>query len=316
MSRPLRIEYPGALYHVTSRGNERKNIYASNKDREKFLEIINNAYKRFKAIIHAYCLMTNHYHLLIETPKANLSKCMQYINSTYTNYFNRERKRYGHLFQHRYLGLLVEEDSYLICLSRYIHLNPVRADMVKKPEEYKWSSYHHYISHRDDPAFLEKSKTLAFFKGDIEKYKEYVEEGIFQEIKNPLSEAFAGLVLGSDKFVDEIKRNYIQKDKKKRDLPSLRIINNDILKPANIIRIVGQYQSFSDKERIKLMVYFMRNYTDLTLEEISGKMTGINRISATAACKIVKRIEKRINEDIAFSKIVNDIELKMANGEA
>ncbi len=155
MARPLRIEYDGALYHITSRGNERKDIYHSTGDKEKFLEIVEEAYKRFKVVIYAYCLMTNHYHLLMETPKANLSRCMQYINSVYTTHFNRKRKRSGHLFQGRYKGFLVEEVSYLTKLSRYIHLNPIRANMAKSPEDFEWSSYRYYVNEKDQkPIFL------------------------------------------------------------------------------------------------------------------------------------------------------------------
>ena len=124
MARPLRITFPGAFYHVTSRGNERKNIYKSKRDREKFLEYLGEAHERYGAIIHAYCLMTNHYHLLIETPDANLPQIMKHLNSSYTTYFNVKRKRFGHLFQGRYKAFLVYKDDYALELSRYIHLNP------------------------------------------------------------------------------------------------------------------------------------------------------------------------------------------------
>ena len=107
MARPLRITFPGVFYHVTSRGNERKNIYKSKRDREKFLEYLSEAHERYGAIIHAYCLMTNHYHLLIETPDANLPQIMKHLNSSYTTYFNVKRKRFGHLFQGRYKAFLV-----------------------------------------------------------------------------------------------------------------------------------------------------------------------------------------------------------------
>ncbi|MFA6636736.1 MAG: transposase [Candidatus Omnitrophota bacterium] len=316
MSRPLRIEYPGAFYHITSRGNERKNIYDSDQDREKFLGIVSRAYERFKIRIHAYCLMSNHYHFLMETTRSNLSRCMQYINSTYTNYFNRKKKRCGHLFQHRYLGLLIEENSYLTHLSRYIHLNPVRAGLVKTPEEYAWSSYRYYISSKNSPDFLVKNNTLGLFNGNTDHYRAFVEEGLLKELKNPLLDAFAGLVLGGDKFMEKIKREHIEKNKKTRDLPSLRALNKDILNPSNIIRIIKQCHELSHKEKSKLMVYFMRNFTDLTLEEISARMEGIDKISSTAAWKIVKRVEDRIDKDSVFGKIVTTIRYKMANGEA
>ncbi|MDA3902779.1 MAG: transposase, partial [Desulfuromusa sp.] len=141
MSRQLRIVYPGAYYHVTSRGNERKDVFKSQRDREKFLEYLTSATERYGAVVHAFCLMSNHYHLLLETPEGNLSQIMRHINGAYTTYFNMKRKRSGHLFQGRFKAILIEADEYLTELSRYIHLNPVRAGIVEKPEQYKWSSY-------------------------------------------------------------------------------------------------------------------------------------------------------------------------------
>ncbi|MCK5545000.1 MAG: transposase, partial [Desulfobulbaceae bacterium] len=141
MARPLRITFPGAFYHITSRGNEGKVVFKSKRDREKFLEYLESATKRYDALIHAYCLMDNHYHLMVETPSGNLPQIMRHINGAYTTYFNIKRKRSGHLFQGRYKAILVEIDEYAKELSRYIHLNPVRAGMVEKPEAYQWSSY-------------------------------------------------------------------------------------------------------------------------------------------------------------------------------
>ena len=138
MARPLRITYPGAFYHVTSRGNERKNVFKSKRDRVKFLEYLDSATKRYDAVIHAFCLMDNHYHLLLETPSGNLPQIMRHTNGAYTTYFNVKRERSGHLFQGRYKAILVDMDEYAKELSRYIHLNPVRAKMVKTPEEYEW----------------------------------------------------------------------------------------------------------------------------------------------------------------------------------
>ena len=123
MARPLRITYPGASYHITSRGNERKDVFKSKRDREKFLEYLESASQRYDAVVHAYCLMGNHYHLLMETPSGNLPQIMRHINGAYTTYFNVKRQRSGHLFQGRYKAILIEADTYLLELSRYIHIN-------------------------------------------------------------------------------------------------------------------------------------------------------------------------------------------------
>jgi len=133
MGRPLRIEYHDAFYHITARGNDRQNVFRTNKDRERFLEYLESATERYKAVIHAYCLMDNHYHLLLQTPEGNLSQIMHHINGAYTNYYNTKRNRAGHLFQGRYKAILVNIDEYAKELSRYIHLNPVRAGMAEKP---------------------------------------------------------------------------------------------------------------------------------------------------------------------------------------
>ncbi len=146
MTRQLRIEYEGAFYHVTSRGNERKEIFFTKYDYNKFKEYLGDAQDKYGCRLHCYVLMTNHYHLLMETPNGNISKIMHHINGAYTNYINRKRNRSGHLLQGRYKGILIDQDSYLLELSRYLHLNPVRARMVSKPEEYAYSSYKSFMS--------------------------------------------------------------------------------------------------------------------------------------------------------------------------
>jgi len=136
MARPLRIEFPGAFYHVMNRGNTGMNIYRSERDREKFLEYVGEAVKRYGIKVNTYCLMTTHYHFLIETPHPNLSQAIKWINVGYSVYFNRKRRRFGHLFQGRFKAVLVDADEYLKHLSRYIHLNPVRARMVEHCRDY------------------------------------------------------------------------------------------------------------------------------------------------------------------------------------
>jgi putative transposase len=141
MVRPLRIEYPGAVYHVTSRGDRREPIAKDDTDRALFLEVLGQALQRFDAMAWAYCLMGNHYHLVLHTREANLSRLMRQINGVYTQTFNRRHGLTGHLFQGRFKAILVDSDSYLLEVCRYVDLNPVRAQMVKRPDAYAWSSY-------------------------------------------------------------------------------------------------------------------------------------------------------------------------------
>ena len=137
MARPLRLEFSGALYHVTSRGDGREDIYGAAGDRRMFLDLLAGVWGRFNWTIHAYCLMTNHYHLLVETPDGNLAKGMRELNGVYTQRFNRVHARVGHVFQGRYKAILVQKDAYLFELARYVVLNPVRAGMVRTPGEYR-----------------------------------------------------------------------------------------------------------------------------------------------------------------------------------
>ena len=141
MARPLRVEFPGALYHLTARGNARGAIFLDDEDRQGFLSVLGSVIDRFGWICHAYCLMGNHYHLMVETPSANLSKGARQLNGVYTQRFNRRHRRVGHLLQGRYKAILVERDSYLLELCRYIVLNPVRAGTVRRAGDYRWSSY-------------------------------------------------------------------------------------------------------------------------------------------------------------------------------
>ncbi len=151
MSRPLRLEYAGALYHVTSRGNERKAIYLEDSDFSLFLEVLGEVCKQCNWVIHAWCLMTNHYHLVVETPDANLSTGMRQLNGIYTIRFNHQYGRVGHLFQGRYKGILVDKSAYLLELSRYVVLNSVRARIVSHPGLWPWSSYNSTLSLKPSP---------------------------------------------------------------------------------------------------------------------------------------------------------------------
>jgi putative transposase len=184
MARPLRIEYDGAVYHVTSRGNDRKAIYKDDEDRTAFLDILAETNKRYW-LCHAYCLMNNHYHLVIETPDGNLSRGMRQLNGVYTQAYNRQHGRVGHIFQGRYKAILVEKESHLLEACRYVVLNPVRAKATTHPEQWQWSSYG-ATSGRDKPhRCLTTAWVLAQFgsrhKEAARRYREFVEAGIGQD---------------------------------------------------------------------------------------------------------------------------------------
>ena len=207
MARPLRIEFEGAVYHVTSRGNARQDIFLDDADRSAFLEVVASAVKRYNWLCHAYCLMSNHYHLVIETPDGNLSEGMRHVNGVYTQRFNRTHRRIGHLFQGRFKAVLVGKDSHLLELCRYVVLNPVRAGLVKAPAHWKWSSYSATAGRVRRPRFLTVAWLLSQFGTSRttaqEHYKKFVYEGkgkasIWNDLKGQV-------FLGTEDFVNKFK---------------------------------------------------------------------------------------------------------------
>jgi REP element-mobilizing transposase RayT len=223
MSRPLRIEFPGAFYHVTSRGNERKAIFYSDGDRLIFSDVLEEVCRRFNWIVHAYCQMDNHYHLLVETSDGNLSKGMRQLNGVYTQRFNRKQNRVGHVFQGRYKAILVDKDSYLLELARYIVLNPVMARMVRNAEEWPWSSYRATAGLCEAPVCLQTDWVLGMFSGAgnkkeaCERYCQFVAQG--KDQPSPWEHLKNQVYLGTDAFVDEMQCK-LSPDAKLQDIPA------------------------------------------------------------------------------------------------
>ncbi len=206
MARPLRIEYEGAVYHITSRGNARQRIFLDDKDRTAFLETLAEAVDRYRWNCHAYCLMSNHYHLLIETPSPNLSRGMQLLNGVFTQRFNRHHKRFGHVLQGRYKAILVERESHLLELARYVVLNPVRAKMVRSARDWPWSSYRATSGQVEAPEFLHTDWILAQFDSNRDRaaraYRRFVRQGRGIDVWEGLR---AGSLLGSEDFVERMR---------------------------------------------------------------------------------------------------------------
>lgn len=207
MARPLRLEFPGAVYHVMARGNRREPVFLESSDFSGFLSLLAEAHGRFNWLIHAYCLMTNHYHLLIETPDANLSRGMRHLNGVYTQRFNRRHQRVGHVFQGRFKALVVQKNAYLLELSRYIVLNPVRAQLVGRADAWKWSSYRCTVGKATPPPWLETGWLLAKFGQQrshaMTAYRRYVAAGM--DAESPFEHIEDQLYLGSAKFADSLR---------------------------------------------------------------------------------------------------------------
>jgi len=210
MARPLRIEFPGAIYHVMSRGNERRAVVRDDKDRQRRLDWLRRTVETYSWQLHAFVLMTNHEHLFVETPEPNLSAGMQYLNGSYTSYFNRRHRRAGHLFQGRFKGHLIEARGYFLEVSRYIHLNPVRAGMVKLPREYRWSSYPGYLRAGRTLGWVRYDRVLREFGSQLPEarrsYGRFVRAGVASPPRSPFAQAVGGLLLGSGEFVERIRR--------------------------------------------------------------------------------------------------------------
>ena len=206
MARPLRIEFAGALYHVTGRGNAKADIYADDSDRQQFLSLLQNTVERYDWYCHAYCLMDNHYHLLIETNTPTLSKGMKLLNGSYTQYYNRQHQRAGHVFQGRFKAILVQKDAHLLELARYIALNPVRAKMVRSVKDWPWSSYRATAGYVKRAPCLTTEWVLAGFAKTKpvaqNRYREFVRQGKGQP--SPWQALQHQIYLGNDDFVNDM----------------------------------------------------------------------------------------------------------------
>lgn len=306
MARQLRIAYPGAFYHVTSRGNEQKDVFKSQKDREKFLEYLESATVRYRAVVHAYCLMSNHYHLLLETPAGNLPQIMRHINGAYTTYFNVKRKRAGHLFQGRYRAILVELDKYATGLSRYIHLNPVRAGMVTRPEEYRWSSYRNYIGQSPAPPWLNLETILNIFgKRATEakkKYHTFVEDLLGKEYDNPLQNTFGTAVLGTTGFVEMVTATHLAAKAEDRSVPGLRQLKTSP-EPDEILKAVAAVMGQNRKLARQVGMYLFHKYSGKKLREIGSLFD----VGETAIAEARRLLSKKMEQDKKLCEEVENI---------
>lgn len=319
MARPLRIEYEGAFYHITARGNERRNIYYSKSDYERFKQYLLESKKKYNCIFHCYVLMGNHYHLIIETHDENLNKIMHYINGSYTTYINIRRNRSGHLFQGRYKAILVDKDSYLVELSRYIHLNPVRAKITEKPEDYPYSSYKVYISGGKVDIISEDFilSMLSKEKGEArKKYKAFTEIAIGAEIEDPTKKVYGGMILGGREFIKEtlkrLKKNYLQKEEisHRKALKSTKEIG-DILDEACEHFKISKEDALKDKrgDIRKMAIYLMKEHTGAKNSQI-GELMG--NVSYSAVAKTYQRLRKKIEKDTGLRRRINKIEAKLS----
>ena len=315
MSRPQRIEYENAYYHVMNRGAGREAIFHDDVDRKNFLSVIDEAHRRFGLEIHAYCLMDNHYHLLIKTPRANLSRIMRHINGVYTQRYNRIRKTDGALFRGRYKAILVDSDAYLLHLSKYIHLNPMSANLVEALEEYRWSSYCAYIGESTAPGWLYQSEVygqLANAPDKAEAYRLFMKN---KEISKELLEFYSKQrlvpVLGDEVFINKLQLSDLAEETPRQDRvnqrPSITKILTEVADAfdvsVNALLALKKGRGLQNTPR-KVAMYVAQKYGDYRLKEIA-EVFGLAHYGGVSSA--IYSISETMKVDGALLKNINSI---------
>jgi len=324
MARALRLEFEGALYHLWARGNRRERIFADEKDCRRFLALLGESLGRYEVEVHAYVLLPNHFHLLARTLKSNLSRWMHWLIATYSISFNRRHKKVGHLFQGRYKSLLVEEGDYLLGLSRYLHLNPVRGRVIgagdpkerrKRLRSYRWSSYRGYAGLAKQDDFVSEELVLGEFGGrtaqrDKLRYRRFVEEGLLREIENPFEAVQWQMVLGSESLVQKIKDKLRSKPNHWREVTALRRSAKTIEPRVLVSRVATRYgmsvnkllsESVYGSEARNLAIWLAWHKSGLTLREIGVMFGGLDY---AAVSQRVRRMQRRAETDKKLRRVL------------
>jgi putative transposase len=326
MARPLRIQYPNAHYHVTCRGNARQAIFAAQKDYSAFLDLLTRSSEIYEVVVLVYVLMPNHFHLVLRTPRGNLNEFMRHFNISYTGYFNKVHRRVGHLYQGRYKAFLVDADSYLLEVSRYVHLNPVRVRRAarlgvdeKKHQlaTYHWSSYQAYRTPGRRLSFL-SVELLNTFGGDTpagrEAYRRFVEAGFAGKLENPFEKTRGSGIIGDKPFVDKLKQRI--KPVSSREMPQARKLLGR-LDPEKIIELVAASTKVSCDALVvprvrtparALLMELLYRYTGLNQSEI-GRLLGIDYTGVSVARK---RLVPRLEKDKQVKKIMERLRRQLS----
>jgi len=311
MSRALRIKYEDAWYHIMNRGAGKKNIFHSKKYYNLFLKLLNEIHDRYQIKIHAYCLMPNHYHLLINTPLSNISKAMKYLNGVYTQHHNKLQKTDGPLFRGRFKSILIDANEYLLTLSRYIHLNPVTANIVKFPEQYKWSSYAIYLQSKPKPSWLTTKITLAEFgsKLQIQKYQAFINAGLLKnKSDDTLNKTNLASILGTDEFIKTVIKKHLGKGTKLTQPIKTPLLPTP--KITTIMQIVTNYYNIKiselqtksqGKNKNKpraVAIYLSCLLSNQTLQHIADKFTNTSYHGVSKTwCRIKQELINNITLD-------------------
>lgn len=312
VTRPLRLCFKDAVYHIISRGNRKENIFHSDEDRQVFLEKMNETFEKYSFDCYAYCLMNNHYHLFIKTTLANLPEGIHYLNSSYANWFRVKHEIIGSIFQGRYKSILVDRDNYALKLSAYIHLNPLRAAIVNHIGEYNWSSYLDYIGRRKP--FIKRldiSFILSQFGGDMheaqKKYNDFVLNNI--DMENPQDKSYKGFIVGSDGFIEEIKTK-LKNIANDREVIETRLA--EPCTPEDIFEIISTYFKISKQDILakrkdniyrQIALFLLKTKTSLSLKEIGI----LFNMDYTAVSMAGKRFREKWLKDKELQEEVNNL---------
>lgn len=315
MARPLRILYPNAWYHVMNRGRRGEQVFESKNDYERFMDVLHEAIDLFALRVSAFCLMPSHYHMLVQTPDANLSRCMRHINGVYTQRFNTAHWLDGQLFRGRYKAIVVGQDSYLLQVVRYIHRNPVRAGLVEKAEAYKWSSHNGYLSKAKKWDWLHKKDILSMLgkdpKQQIRQYRTYMGEDEDESLLSVLSLKKLPAILGDSQFVEKLKTRFFE-NKRHVEVPESKQLAPDI---ASIKKVICDYYEVEENQlyytkravfnEAKAVGMFLSRYLRGESLKSIGLQFEIDNYSTVST--IIERFKKRLNADQALRKRVEQV---------
>jgi putative transposase len=311
MARPLRLEHAGALWHVTSRGNERQPIFRDDVDRRSLLERLAENVEDFSWRLHAYVLMGNHYHLLLETPEPNLSRGMHRLNAAYSQRFNRRHERVGHLFQGRFKAILVEKERHLLELVRYVVLNPVRAGLVRDPAAWPWSNYCATAGLTATPPWLDTEWTVSQFGSGLDarrSYREFVAAGTVR-LEMPWARVAGQLFLGGEEFKERLRHRMetieisseVPREQTAVIRPALRTV---VRAAARVIGVRVAEVRCQRRTRLRLAVaYIARRDTLARLADLGATL----RVTATSACEIVSSAKRLSRSEPEFRELIRQI---------
>jgi len=326
MARPLRILFPDAYYHVTCRGNERKPIFRDDTDRSVFIDKLRVSREIYGVEIHAYVLMPNHFHLIVKTPKANLSEFMRHFNISYTAAFNRRHKRVGHLYQGRYKAILVDEDSYLLELSRYVHVNPVRIRSYRAKgirgqisflDNFPWSSLRGYLYSANKLPWINYDAVLGYVGGSRKRYGDFLAEGIRKGYDKPWERLQGQVVLGEQDFVEHVKSK-MNSSRSKREQPAVRRFEAKELEA--VLKAVARHFGLAEenitgkrtgrRNERAIVMELMYRYSGVSQAEIGRALGGLDY---SAVSRERKRLREKIQQKRTLRAALHEIETKLTS---